>query len=357
MKSSAFLGVVVSVLLASLVIGTQPAPVVGPDLAIGPVREQRGLVLPTWERYGYSKTDTRGALRGIAAVGADWVQIVPTWYQVELDSNEIAPAEGSVDDGDVGQVISLARGQGLKVLLKPQVDHLAGSNRGRISPSDPDAWFRSYRKFISHYADLAQQLAVEQFAVGTELDGVSHDRQRWLGVVEEVRNRYKGTLVYAAHHAEYPRVAFWDAVDLVGIDAYWVLSAEPTAEVATLEAAFAAERDELAAFSARVGRPILFTEAGYPSQVGAATAPWDAHLTEQPAQDEQAAAYEALLATFSGQPWWAGVFWWTWGIQHRYSIDPSPALDHSVRGKLAESVLRKWWGRAPLQPANGSVDR
>lgn len=353
MKTSTLLGLVVTALITSLVIAAEPAsgPVIAPA-------EQRGLVLPTWERHGYRDTDTHGALRGLAGVGAGWVQIVPTWYQSAPASSDIAPAESSIDDADVRQVIGLARGEGLKVLLKPHVDLRDGSDRAQIDPTDPDAWFQSYHAFITHYAELARQSGVEEFAVGTELSGVSRDRQRWLAVVEDVRSRYHGPLVYAAHHTEYPAVAFWDAVDLIGIDAYWPLSTQPGPAVSELEHAFAAKRDDLAAFAARVGRPILFTEAGYSSQVGAAMAPWDAHLSDKPAQDEQAAAYEALLATFSGEPWWAGVFWWTWDVQRRYAIDPPAALGHSIRDKLAESVLRRWWGGAlPPGQAGGRGGR
>jgi hypothetical protein len=340
MKRSWVLVLALIAIVAGVLIVSDRAAGVGTS-----VPEQRGLILPTWDRNGYSETDTRGALRGIAAVGADWVQIVPTWYQSARSSSEIGPTDGSVADDDVRQAVGLARAEGLKVLLKPHVNPLDGGDRTQIDPADRNAWFQSYRGFITHYANLAQQLGVDEFAVGTELRGLSNDRQRWLAVVQDVRSRYHGPLVYAAHHSEYSAVAFWDAVDLVGIDAYWPLSSHPTADVSQLEAAFAAIRDDLAAFAARVGRPILFTEAGYPSQVGAATAPWDAKQSGQRAEDEQASAYQALLATFSGQPWWAGVFWWTWNIQHTSQIDPAEDLDHSVRGKLAESVLRRWWGR------------
>jgi hypothetical protein len=305
--------------------------------------EQRGLILPTWEPNGYSSTNTAGALRGITSVGAGWVQIVPTWYQPTRTSSEIGPTDSSVNDNDVRHVIGLARGQGLKVLLKPHVDPGDGTLRTRIEPSDRDAWFRSYQAFITHYADLARELGVDQFAVGTELRGLSGDRDRWLAVIQELRSRYRGSLIYAANHDEYPDVMFWDAVDVVGIDAYWSLSSEPTVDVSQLESAFAPIRDSVAEFAARVNRRILFTEAGYPSQVGSATEPWYASPSGRPAGDEQAAAFQALLKTFSGQPWWAGVFWWTWNVQHLHAVDPPQAVGYSVQGKLAESVLRRSW--------------
>jgi hypothetical protein len=315
--------------------------------------EERGLVLPTWERNGYSSTDTAGALQGISSVGANWVQIVPTWYQPTSTASEIGPTDSSVTDDDVRQVIGLARRDGLKVLLKPHVDSADGTRRTSIEPSDLEAWFRSYQAFIIHYADLAREQRVDQFSVGTELGGLSSDRDEWLAVIQQVRNHYEGPLIYAANYDEYSDVTFWDAIDLVGIDAYWSLKSQATADVSQLANAFALIRDELAEFARKVNRRILFTEAGYPSQVGSATEPWYASPRGRPANDEQAAAYEALLKTFTGQPWWAGVFWWTWDVQHLYSVDTPDAISHSVQGKLAESVLRRWWTDVFRETKNG----
>src|ERR1700682_1367513 len=118
--------------LVLALIAIVPGVLIVSDRAAGvgtSVPEQRGLILPTWDRNGYSETDTRGALRGIAAVGADWVQIVPTWYQSARSSSEIGPTDGSVADDDVRQAVGLARAEGLKVLLKPHVNPLDGGDR------------------------------------------------------------------------------------------------------------------------------------------------------------------------------------------------------------------------------------
>src|SRR5438128_7044975 len=138
MRSLALVGAVVAAIVVGLVATANSV------CGSTPLREQRGLVLPTWERNGYSSTDTAGALQGITSVGANWVQIVPTWYQATRTSSEIGPTDSSVTDDDIRQVIGLARAQGLKVLLKPHVDSADGTLRNRIEPNDPDAWFRSY---------------------------------------------------------------------------------------------------------------------------------------------------------------------------------------------------------------------
>ena len=307
--------------------------------------QQHGMVLPTWDQDGYEQPDTDPALRAIAGVGARWVQIVPTWYQPTRTADQISPDEGTPSDRGVRNAISLAHERGLKVLLKPHVDPLDKTDRHQISPSNPATWFASYSTFITHYAEIAADLGVEEFAVGTELNGVSGDRARWLRVIESVRERYSGVLVYAAG-TDYATVPFWDALDLVGIDVYRPLATGPTTDAGTLMRGWEPYRAELAAFAARVGRRILFTEAGFASQRGTVTAPWDWTLSREPAQAEQAAGYRSLLETFSDQPWWAGVYWWVWAV---LKGEPHESLGFTVRGKTAEAVVREWWGteRAP----------
>ena len=304
---------------------------------------QRGFALPTYSRQGYLSAEASVHLREIAAVGAQWVQINPTWYQDQVHTHTIAATAGTPSDAAVEQVITLAHRLGLKVLLKPLLDlrPAGGAYRGTIRPADRQAWFASYAAFIGHYAELANRQQVEQFAVGTELAGVSQDRTGWLGVVQDVRARYRGQLLYAANFDEYRQVAFWDVLDLVGIDAYWSLSPRPTTDVAALQRAWGPIVRELAAFADRAGRRILFTEAGYTSARGSTTAPWSWTTSGTPDQAEQAAAYQALLSGFAGQRWWAGVFWWVWAVPLAPKTDDP--LGYTPRGKAAEEVVRRWW--------------
>lgn len=156
-----------------------------------------------------------------------------------------------------------------------------------------------------------------------------------------VRARYKGTLVYAANFNEYTQVSFWDALDLIGIDAYWSLSQQPAPKAATLQRAWQPIRADLAAFAAKNHRRILFTEAGYTSARGTTTRPYSWTISQTPDQTEQAAAYQALLTSFDNQPWWAGVFWWIWAAPPDTNDDHT--LDFTPRGKAAEKIVRKGW--------------
>jgi len=303
----------------------------------------RGITLPSWYRTDYDSPAADGYLRGIRATGARWVTFTPTWYQRRRTDSSMHTTEETASDGSLRRIVRRAHALGLKVMIKPHVDLPGDEDRADIRPRDRTAWFTAYRHFITHYADLAAGAGAEQFAVGTELAGVSGDLTGWTGVVNAVRDHYDGPLTYAANYDEYQKIHFWKEVDLIGIDAYWPLSAGPTADPGRLRRAWRPIRDELAAYAHRQGRRILFTEAGYVSQRGSTTAPYSWTVSRQPAPAEQAAAYRALLDSFTDRQWWAGVCWWMWDDWPGSGETPA-GLAYSPHGKPAEDVLRERWG-------------
>jgi hypothetical protein len=301
---------------------------------------QRGFTLIGDPRY--DGPQWAQSLREMVEVGATWVEFTPAWGQEARNASVIARRPDTPSDDKLERVVALAHTYGLKVLLIPHV-YLPHEGRSLIRPDHRGAWFASYTAFISHYAAMAQRLGVEQFAVGSELSSISDDRPGWLQVIKEVRALYHGTVLYAADWGdEALRVPFWDAVDMIGIDAYWPLSTVPTTDVSVLQRSWEPIRAAMAEGAAKYGRKILFTEAGYVSQEGATTAPNEWELGP-PSEAEQAAAYQALLTTFSDQEWWEGVYWWVWNALPDDGSDH--ATNYSPRGKAAEQVIRQWWQR------------
>ena len=313
-------------------------PATGKDRATG----MRGITLPSWNRTDYDSPAAGRYLRDIRATGARWVTFTPTWYQKRRTDSVMRPTEETASDASLRRIVHRAHDTGLKVMIKPHVDLPGDGDRAEIRPGDRTAWFTSYRRFIAHYADLAADTDAEQFVVGTELAGVSGDHEAWTGVVDTVRHRYDGPLTYAANYDEYTRVGFWKELDVIGIDAYWPLSKKPTTDTGRLRRAWRPISEELAAFAKRQGRRILFTEAGYASQRGTATAPFAWDISAHPGDAEQAAAYRALLDTFTGRGWWAGVCWWMWDDWPDSGETPR-RLAYTPHGKPAERVLREWW--------------
>ncbi|MFJ3230357.1 glycoside hydrolase family 113 [Streptomyces sp. NPDC086787] len=315
-----------------------------PGSTPGTETTMRGMTLPSWNRDDYDSPDAPRYLRDIRATGARWVTLTPTWYQARATDSGPHTTEETADDASLRRIVERAHAAGLKVMIKPHVDLPGDLDRARIRPRDRGAWFTAYRRFITHYADLAADTDAEQLAVGTELAGVSGDTAPWTEVIKAVRDHYDGPLTYAANYDEYRHIRFWKALDVIGIDAYWPLTGKPSADPAVLNRAWAPIRRELAEFSARQGRRILFTEAGYVSQSGSTTAPYSWTVSERPAPAEQAAAYRALLDSFEGRSWWAGVCWWMWDDWPGSGETPA-RLAYTPHGKPAEQVLREKWAR------------
>ncbi|MEV6550788.1 hypothetical protein AB0M57_19075 [Streptomyces sp. NPDC051597] len=312
----------------------------------------RGMTLPSWSADDYDSPRAEAYLRDIAHTGARWVVFTPTWYQRTTRDSEQHPTEETASDASLRRITALAHRAGLQVMLKPHVDLVDGGDRAGIRPADRAAWFTAYEKFITHYAALAHETGTERFVVGTELAGVSADAAPWRRVIAAVRARYRQPLTYAANYDEYARVPFWPELDVIGIDAYWPLGEAPTADAARLGRAWQPVAEELAAFSGRQHRKILFTEAGYTSQRGSTTAPYSWTVSRRAAPDEQAAGYRALLDTFTGRDWWAGVCWWMWDDWPDSGETPA-RLAYTPHGKPAEEVLRAHWA-APQDGSDGS---
>lgn len=316
-----------------------PWPGVHPDFDF----EQNGLIAPEWDSEAYGSDEFALDLEELAATGAEWVTLVPTWYQADVTTSEIQPEwQGrTATDAALSAAIERSRDLSLKVALKPHVDLSEGGPRATIEPADTNAWFTSYTDFITHYAELAEEADADELIVGTELAGTVEATSQWRQVIEEVRSVYSGPVLYAANWDEYQRVEFWDALDAIGIDAYFPLADLPTTDVSTLMEAWGPIVEELAAWSKEQNRPVVFTEAGYTSQEGTVTHPHEAWWTAILSEEEQVAAYTALLTTFEGQPWFAGTHWWMW---FDYEGDEfAKSMGHTPQGKLAEDVLREAW--------------
>jgi hypothetical protein len=262
-------------------------------------------------------------------------------------------------------VIRQAHELGLRVMLKPHVDLWNDPShwRGEIgtdfkSEAEWTDWFASYQSFIEHYADLASAHGADQFCVGTELLGTSERATEWRKVVAGVRTHYGGPLVYAANHSgEETELTWWDAVDLIGVDAYYSLANKSNPTLSELKAAWRPHVSTLANLATAWQKPIVLTEIGYRSLDGAASHPWDWQISGTVDLKEQADAYQAAFESVCSQPWFAGIFWWSWGTD---PLEGGPFDDgYTPHDKPAEDVLRSRFGAprrrvSPSAPASNN---
>jgi len=139
------------------------------------------------------------------------------------------------------------------------------------------SWFANYERFILHYAALAERENVALFCIGVELTRTTIEREAdWRRVIERVRERYSGPIVYAANWwGEYDRIAFWDALDYIGVNAFFPLSDHANPSMAVLRANAEAVAEQIAAVQRLANKPVILTEVGFKSINGTSVRPWE----------------------------------------------------------------------------------
>jgi hypothetical protein len=327
--------------------GAYPRPV--------PRTWDRGFNFTTWSPDSYASPAAVAALRDLRATGANAIALIPTWYQASPTAVTIAPdGNRSPTDRSIATIVGQAKALGLKVFLRPQVDDEGDTPRYDFHPSSLRAWFASYRRFIYHYARLADALGVDLLSVGAEyhrLDG-PRDTARWLQVIAGVRRRFHGPLTYGANSGDaWDQIGFWRALDVIGIDAYFALTTPgtPAPGVATIVDRWRTFTDQsrrtyhylgaMRALAARYHKWIVFTEVGYPSTTQALVQPWapSGSYTGEP----QRRAFEALFRAFSRECWFRGMYIWDWRTNPTAG-GPGDA-DYTPQRKPAQATISRWY--------------
>ena len=276
---------------------------------------QKGICYATWSKDRFASEYSDKALKMIKAMGVDCLQVNVTQYQQEFNSTEIFATDCTPSDKSVKHVIKEAHKNGLKVMLKPHIDLISkdsGFWRADIGFYDEkswEEWFKEYEKFILHYARIAQRYDVEMFCVGTELCFTTQKGDKWRGVIEEVRKKYDGKLIYAANWDNYQNISFWDALDYVGIDAYFPLTYKENPSVEDIKKGWIRWMTEIEIWHEQIKRPVIFTEIGYSSSSLAAGYPWKNGRGNADVR-MQAKCYTAFFQTVWKRPWLGGVYWW-----------------------------------------------
>ena len=311
----------------------------------------KGIALDPWRAR-----PTMDDFRTLRDLGATHLALFPFAYMrgytettvIRYDASHPRMDWSLTDEGYL-EIGRMARAVGLRVVLIPTLaDFVDGHWRGEVQMADEarwQAWFGSYRLFLLHYAGLARRLGAVGFSVGTELRGTVHREEDWSHTIALVRQTFGGWLTYAANWDDYAAVPWWDAMDTIGVQAYFELgdpSSDPVQARDQLVESWQPIVRDLKATSERWDRKIVFTEVGYKSHAGATIHPWDWEIVGDADEALQAHAYEAAFRACWGQPWFDGFYWWKW---HPASglTEPRPR-DFTPQGKPAEEVLRRWYG-------------
>jgi HEAT repeats len=350
-----------------------PRPAWPGEVSLAPTF-RRGV---SWWFEGAGDDGGARSFHELAALGMGWVSI-HTWEprQRALAAPDFAPANDRFGLRDPGALVRAAHAAGLRVLYKPHLEMrgfdatpseialFRGSDaaakrrlfermrrEGRSlegrhneiemrNEADWKAWFRNYGDYILAHARRAEAAGADMLCVGRELDRTVLRREAdWRDLIRQIRGVYRGPLTYSANFDTYHGLGFWDALDFIGVSAYFTLSEAVDPSPAELARGWDRALTPLRELSQRFGRPVLLTEVGYPAIAGAAKAPW----REDPGPADvwlQSRLYDAALRAASQRPWIVGAFPWLWeGTAQPPFRDPS----YSIQGKPAAFTLARWY--------------
>jgi hypothetical protein len=311
---------------------------------------QRGIhdpvLAPRGDRH-FGFRDLPGLVREAHAAGLK-VMVKP-----HLEMRGVEPTE---EERRVLRGPDEAARRALRQRLEGRLDaaeHLEHNKVEMKSEAGWRTWFAGYEAYVMPYVREAQAAGADAFCVGRELDTTVRLREAdWRRLVAGIRREFSGPLTYSANFDTWQGLGFWDALDFIGVSAYFPLSQAKDPSVAELEAGWDRALAPLEAAHRRFGRPVLLTEVGYPSIASAARAPWREERT--PADVWlQARCYEAALRALSRRPWVEGAFFWLWERTARPAFrDPS----HAIVDKPASFTMARWYaspgpsGRPGLSP-------
>jgi hypothetical protein len=285
----------------------------------GSIVPHRGMCYATWDQEKFSSEHSDESMHHLHSLGTDHLALVVTQYQEKYNSTRIMSTERTPSDRSLSHAMRTAKNLGLTVMLKPHIDLIDKhdgtywrADIGFSSEEDWAKWFKEYRRFILHYAKLAEKMKIDIFCVGTELSFTSKKTEEWLEIISAVRDVFSGKLVYAANWDEFKNVKFWDQLDYVGIDAYFPLSYSPEPDLEDIKKGWEKWKLEIRNWHASINKPILFTELGYASTPSAPHSPWQGGMQGNADLEIQAKCYDAFFKTIWKEPWFAGVYWWKW---------------------------------------------
>lgn len=290
--------------------------------------------------------------------GVQWVALNVFEFQDTLTSTAIGPRLDlwSTPLHSVERAVQEFHARGINVLLKPNVDVADGSWRGNIAGSD--AWFNDpdgYKAFVSRWAAWGEAQGVAGLAIGCEFSAAQDKAARWLETIALARGAFSGWLTYAANWDAYRTVSWWSALDYIGIDAYFPLTALADPTLAQLIDAWNYWLDDPAAgiqpwllsLPPADRKQVLFTEIGYRSIDGANIAPWawSPYGPDNLDLQEQADCYAAAFSATIDRSWLDGYYWWNWETYPQ----PGDELwnDYTPQNKPAEFVLRHYYTPEP----------
>ncbi|AXG68356.1 hypothetical protein KORDIASMS9_00571 [Kordia sp. SMS9] len=285
----------------------------------------------------------------VISVNANYAAIMPFGFMRKLNTTDVIHNTDRQWFGETRkgakQYSELLQKNNIKIMIKPQIWVWNGEFTGFIemeSEEDWKAFEKSYESFILEYASLAEELKAEMYCIGTELHKFVAARPAfWKELITKVKKVYKGKLTYAENWDSFDKVPFWEALDFIGIDAYFPLSEEKIPSLENLQKGWQSHKQKIVSLSEKLQRKILFTEYGYRSMEYTGKEPWDSSRSGKVLNlKAQEIALQALYNEFWKEEWFAGGFIWKWFINDE-KVGGLENNQFTPQNKPAEAIVRE----------------
>lgn len=336
-RRSAFAVVIAGMVLSGL---TSPSPSASEDAAGEAFLRGMTVSCPGYGRIWGSRS-MADSLQELSEIGVRWVAIHP-YAGVRRDGTVRFQSAG--ETGYLDRAVTLARESGIELFWKPHLAYWGSFEwRGAIRFGDDEAawrrFFDGYHAFIVDQARFAESSDIQLLSIGLEYEATTGREVEWRRIIAAVRAVYSGRIVYAANWDRLDSVPFWDAVDLIGVQAYFPLSYDEDPGSEALWLGWDGPVEKLRRLSKQHGKPVLFAEIGYDFSPDAARAPWRSARRETPeSRALRRRLMEVALQRIEGESFIQGMFWWKW-IPGTWDRD-----DFSMRHAEAREILRRAWG-------------
>lgn len=313
----------------------------------------------------FASASFQETVRKMASLGANSISLVVQYDQNGINGTNFYSRYDTPTDSSLVNAINYIKSQGMKPSLKMFVESSDGSWRALINPSDRNGWFANYTTLLKKYAQLSQMNNLEIFNLGTEMAKMtmpsynSDNTRQWRELIRQVRQSYSGKLTYGANHgepfSEVNTLEFWDALDYIGVSAYFTLSSSELPSVQELTNSWQYTAAQvLEPLANRYQKQIIFTEIGYRSVNKTAQTPGDWSQPRYFMEDGQVNAFEALFGYFENKSYMYGFQ--IWDVSSDPNYGGSGNTDYTFVNKKAENTIRTWYGRQstssfpPLNP-------
>jgi len=268
----------------------------------------------TWG-WEWATPEMARTLDELKSLGVNSIAIHP-YAQIENDGH----VRFRVVDNNRHVTVPLdwARERGMSVMLIPHIAYWGSKFlwRGEIDFQTAGEWdhfFGDYETWIVQMAQIAEAHGVATFCVGLEFTYAQKFDDRWRKIIGAVRKVYHGKVTYGGNWDSFQEVKFWDALDYVGVLAYFPLTKSLDPSTAEIANAWNQKCAELTAFSKAHGdKRFLFVEIGYNESARAAAEPWAFKTGGNNADQIQQRCIEVALDLPARCPALAGMYWWKW---------------------------------------------